>query len=85
MLSAKQHSVDVERLISSYNQLKTPERSTMSPETLHAYLFIRQNMPPLAQWNPRPAVKHWINFKDWRPKQNPKKAKDQDYFKEIFF
>lgn len=85
LLAAKPHSADVERLISSYNQLKTPDRSSLTAPSLSAMLFVRHNMPPLANWDPRPATYHWMTSTDRRPDQTPTKAKDQDYFKNIFF
>jgi hypothetical protein len=85
ILAAKPHSADVERLISSYNLLKTDDRSNMNSDTLRAYLFIRQNMPPLVKWDPRPAISHWLNEKTRRPDQTHLKAKDQTYFKGIFY
>ena len=81
LLAAKPHSADVERLISSYNQLNVPERSSL----ISAILFIRQNMPPLAEWNPRPAIIHWLQTKERRTDQSPSKTKQQDYFIGIFF
>ena len=85
LLAAKPHSADVERLISSYNQLKTPDRSSLTPPALSAMLFVRHNMPPVAMWDPRPATFEWMTSKDRRPNQNPIKATQQDYFKGIFF
>jgi len=85
LLAAKPHSADVERLISSYNMLKTPDRSRLSPGTLFDLLYIRHNLPPLSQWDPRPSVMYWLSKRDRRPQQNPKKAKDQIWFKGIFF
>jgi hypothetical protein len=75
IIASKPHSADVERLISSYNGLSSG---------LHAYLFIRHNMPPLAEWNPRPAVNMWINEKSRRPCQTHPQAIQQEYFKGIF-
>ena len=85
MLAAEPHSADVERLISSYNNLKTTERSSLPANALLAMLFVRQNMPPVALWDPRPVTYHWMTTKERRPEQNPCKAKKQEYFKGIFF
>ena len=85
LLAAKPHSADVERLISSYNELKSPGRSSLSASTLRATLFIRHNLPPVAHWDPRPATYQWMTAKDRRPSQNPVKAKQQDYFKGVLF
>lgn len=83
LIAAKPHSADVERLISSYNVLKTNDRSSMSAATLTAYLIVRCNMNPVADWDPRPAVHSWINEKDRRPNQQSTKAHEQEYFKGI--
>jgi hypothetical protein len=40
VIALKPHSADVERLISSYNCLKTNVRSSVSSASLHAYLYI---------------------------------------------
>lgn len=84
LIAAKPHSADVERLISSYNLLKTSDRSSLAPETLRAFLMVRYNMPSLNQWDPNPAVRHWINSKNRRSNQHPDKSLDQSYFHGIF-
>ena len=84
VIAAKPHSADVERLISSYNCLKTNVRSSLSSDSLHAYLYIRQNMPPLANWDPRPSVHAWLHEKNRRPDQTHSLATVQEYFKGIF-
>jgi len=66
VIASKQHSVDVERLISSYNGLKTNIRSLFKSPALHAHLFIRQNMPPLSMWDRRPAVHAWMHDRSSR-------------------
>ena len=85
MLAAKPHSADVERLITSYNNMKTTERSSLSANALSATLFVRHNMPPAALWDPRPATYRWMTTKERRPEPTPCKAKEQEYFKETSF
>ena len=63
VIVAKPHSADVERLIKSYNVVKTIERSSMSSETLRSYLYIWNNMPVVSEFDPRPAVLAWIQEK----------------------
>ena len=85
VIASKPHSADVERLISSYNGLKTNIRSSFKSPALHAYLFIRQNMPPLSMWDPRPAVHAWMHDRSSRrPYQTHPSAVEQDYFKGVF-
>ena len=50
------HSMDVERIISSYNLIKSTDRSSLSNDTLKDYLVARHNMPCVAQFDVRPAV-----------------------------
>lgn len=66
ILAATPHSCDVERQISSYNRLKTIDRSRLMPETMNDYLHLTMNMPVLAEWNPWDAVNLWISEKDRR-------------------
>ena len=40
IIAAEPQSADVERLISTYNKIKTGGRSSISPETLCKYMFI---------------------------------------------
>ena len=40
-------------------------------------------MPPLDQWNPKPAVICWMNERERRNQDRPK-GKQQQYFKGIF-
>ena len=63
---AKPHSADVERLIRSYNIIKTEDRSSMTGDTLKHYLYIRQNMPVVSNFDPRPALIMWLNDKERR-------------------
>ena len=54
-------SVDVERSISCSVVLKSTSHSRMLLETENLNLYVHYNMPPLDQWNPKPAVICWIN------------------------
>lgn len=55
-LVLKPHSADVERLIKSYNLIKTIDRANMMPQTLKNYLYIQHNMPVLTHLDARSAV-----------------------------
>ena len=83
VIVAKPHSADVERLIKSYNVVKTIERSSMSSETLRSYLYIRHNMPVVSEFGPRPAVLAWIQEKE-RRNVTPVKWKEQKCFSSMF-
>lgn len=82
ILAAKPHSGDVERLISKNNLLKTSLRNSLNLDTENFYMFVSENMPPLEQWDPRPAVLSWLNEKD-RRERVPTKARDQPWFRGI--
>ena len=58
VIGAKPHSADVERLISRYNVLKSPARSKLHTDTLHYYIFIGFNLPPLAIYDAGRAVRY---------------------------
>ena len=83
LLAAKPHSADVERLISASNNLKSVGRSSMKLNTENLYLFIHYNMPVLSNWDPKPAVIHWMNQKRRRVRERTK-GKQQPYFKGLF-
>ncbi|XP_050537960.1 uncharacterized protein LOC126903652 [Daktulosphaira vitifoliae] len=63
IVAVKPHSADVERVISVNNLLKTSNRSSLSIESENEYLYIYFNLPPLAEWNPRPAINEWFKKK----------------------
>jgi hypothetical protein len=73
ILAAKPHSADVERLISCSVALKS--------ENLN--LYVHYNMPPLDQWDPKPAVMSWMNERAHCTRDYPK-GKQQQYSKGIF-
>ena len=82
VIVAKPHSVDVERLKSRYNILKSPTRSRLNPDTLYYYIFIGFNLPPLANYDARPAVRYWLAYKNRRTSS---KYKTQKWFTGVFF
>jgi hypothetical protein len=47
------------------------------------YLYINMNMPPLSEFDPRPATLQWMNEKDHRTRNIPK-AGEQDWFSNVF-
>ena len=83
IVAAKPYSADVERLIKSYNVLKTDERSNLSSETLMNYLYIRHNMPVVAEFDARPAVLNCLKDKERRTVET-KKHKEQRRFSTMF-
>ena len=84
VIAAKPHSADVERLISRYNILKSPTRCRLNTDTLHYYIFIGFNLPPLANYDARPAVQYWLADKNRRTSTSSK-YKTQKWFNGVFF
>lgn len=82
ILAAKPHSADVERCISANNLLKTSLRASLKLNTENSYLFIHHNLPPTAEWDPRPSVLDWLQTP--RREKTHKKAKFQKYFRHVF-
>ena len=83
ILVCKPHSADCERLISAYNRLKTDSRCRLDNETVKNYLYILLNMPPLANYDPRPAVTYWLQEKSRRHKATPR-ASQQQWLSNVF-
>lgn len=83
LIAAKPHSADVERLIKSYNLIKTIDRSSLSPETVRCSLYIRHNMPVVAQYDARPAVSLWLGDRN-RREVTSHKAISQPWFSTMF-
>ena len=82
-VAATPNSCDVERLISKYNLLKDDLRSSLKADTIKDYLYVDFNMPDLAEFDPRPAVKLWLTDLDRKPRTKaPSLA--VGYFKGIF-
>ena len=82
ILASKPHSADVERLISTYNKVKTACRARLSSSQVQNYLYIRHNMPVLEMFDVRPAVHLWLSS-DRRDKE-PFLFKQQRWFKGVF-
>jgi hypothetical protein len=82
LLVAKPHSCDVERLVSAYNLFKDDDRCSLFSETLHAYLHVHTNMPPLADFNVHPALHDWMTIQ--RRSCETKKAVEQEWFSDVF-
>ena len=59
IVAAKPHSMDAEKLISSYNLIKSADGS-LSGDTLQDYLVVRHNMPCTAKFDARQVVEVWM-------------------------
>ena len=67
VIAAKPHSMDVERIVSSYNLIKSMDHSSLSGDALQDYLVVRHNMASVANFDVRPAVEEWISRRERRP------------------
>ena len=83
VVAAKPHSADVERLVSTYNKLKTSDRAWLSSETIRNYLHVSENMGDLESFDPSQAALDWLTSKNRRAKY-PEKAKQQGWFIGVF-
>lgn len=83
ILVSKPHSADCERLVSAYNTLKTNSRNRLECETISNYFYVNINMPVLSKFDPRPAVRHFIDQRRRRVKDTPK-ADRQAWFQKVF-
>ena len=79
---ATPYSCDVERLISTYNRIKTTDRSSLLPETVNDYLHVIINMPAVAEFNVWPAVQLWLNEERREVKIPPQK--NSEWFAGVF-
>ena len=86
IVAAKLHSMDVERLISSYNLIKSTDYSSLSGDTLQDYLVVRHNMPCTAKFDARQAVEVWISRAQRKPRHDRDIAKfmHQEYVSTFF-
>ena len=62
ILAAKPHSVDVERIISASNMLKTDHHQHLSIDTENLHLYIHFNMLSLSEWDPLNAVLTSVSY-----------------------
>ncbi len=85
ILAASPHNMYVERAISAYDLLKTDDRSSLQRECLNDYLHVKLNMPPVADYDPRPAIQRWWTDVRRRPNQTPTgKYEAQEYLVGFF-
>ena len=55
----------------------------MELDTENFFLYVHYNMQTLSEWDPRPAVYHWLNETAHRTRDCPK-GKRQKYFRGVF-
>ena len=87
MCACTPRSADYERLISADNNLDTYKRARLSISTENCYLYTHFNMPPLDNWDVRPAVDEFLLETDRRNSKRTVETKvttDQAWFRHIF-
>ena len=61
-------SMEVERAVSAYNDIKTLKRESLHLTSLNERLMISRNGPAVVDFDPRPAVVQFMTAKDRRNK-----------------
>ena len=86
IVATKPHSMDVERIVSSYNLFKSTDHSSLSGQTIQDYLVVRHNMPYVAKFNVRPAVQEWMTRTQRKPQHDRAITKftHQEYVASVF-
>lgn len=59
-----------------YNKYKDPDRTLILASSLFNNIYIHANMCSLTEYNPTPAIEHWLSLKDRKPRHGTK-AKQQ--------
>ena len=70
VIAAKPYSMDVERIVSSYNLVKSSDCSSLDAKILCNYLIVCHNMPCVADFDVRPGVQAWITSAKRLPCKN---------------
>ena len=67
IVAAKPHSMDIKRIVSSYNLVKSSAHSSLCGETIRDYLVVRHNMPCVANVDVRPEIQEWMTRAQRKP------------------
>ena len=78
-------SVECERSFSTYNRLKTKHRAPIKSEKLNTLMTICMLGPSATEYDPSPAIVHWLRKKKRRKRRlfsefKPRAAKKQKLF-----
>jgi hypothetical protein len=86
ILAVSPHNMFLESAISTYDLIKSDDRSSLKRETLNDYLMINLNMPPLTSIDLQPAVFKFVHDKNRRPQKNFTMStfKKQEYYHGFF-
>ena len=69
MLAISHSTAKAERSFSHMNLIKTSQRQSMNQDLLQDLMLINIEGPPLKEYNPQPAIEHWLNC-GTRPRYN---------------
>ena len=84
-LTLAPHSMATERVVSHYNNIKTPERASFKPETINSIMQASLNRKGTAVFDPRPAVYEFLKRKDRRNRvPNEELYQNRDFIKNFF-
>ena len=77
--------VTTERAVSHYNNIKTPERASLKPETINSIMHVSLNGKGTSVFDPRPAVYEFLKRKNWRNRlPNEELYQNRDFIKKFF-
>ena len=84
-LTLTPHSMATERAVSHYNNIKTPERASLKPETINSIMHVSLNGKGTSVFDPRPAVYEFLKRKDRRNRlPNEELYQNRDFIKKFF-
>lgn len=66
-----------------YNKYKDTDRTSISARTLFNNIYIHTNMCNLSEYDPIPAIEHWLALKERKPRLGTK-AREQEWYTGIF-
>ena len=79
------HSMATERAVSHYNNIKTPGRASLKPETINSIMQASLNGKVTSVFDPRPAVYKFLKRKDRRNRvPNEELYQNRDFIKTFF-
>ena len=74
-----------ERAISHYNNVKTPGRASLKPQTINSVMHVSLNGKGTAVFDPRPAVYEFLKREEWRNREPSNELfQNRDFIKKFF-
>ena len=84
MMALAPHSMQLERVISHYNKLRTADRLSMTPETVNDRLKVSLNGIGIASFDPRPCVAKFLSAERRAGAPDPETYCKRFYVKTFF-